>query len=133
MGPYLQHAHTARVVFGMGVAAFAAGEFSQALRWRRGASHADLVGEIIFRLVFFAGIMMLPIGLELTPSAVIGGGAWVFLLGTVIGWLGLLLRWWSFVTLGRISPLWSGLPLTRRSSTGVPTVCCAIPATPDCS
>lgn len=33
------------------------------------------------------------------PEAVIGGVA-VFVLGTVIGWLGLLLRWSSFASLG---------------------------------
>ncbi len=31
----------------------------------------------------------------------IGGGVWVFSLGVLIGWLGLLLRWWSIVVLGR--------------------------------
>lgn len=100
MDPYLQHAHAARVVFAVGVAAFAAGEFAQALRWRRGASRVDVIGELVFRLVFFAGILMLAVGPALVPRAVIGGGVGVFIVGAVIAGLGLLLRWWSFITLG---------------------------------
>ena len=51
--------------------------------------------------MFFGAILLLPIGRAIAPGAVLGGGAWVFALGVVIGWLGLLLRWWCFVVLGR--------------------------------
>jgi protein-S-isoprenylcysteine O-methyltransferase Ste14 len=51
--------------------------------------------------MFFGGILMLPLGRAVTPDAVIGGGVWLFALGAVLGWLGLLLRWSSFVSLGR--------------------------------
>ena len=40
------------------------------------------------------------LSVAVTPRAAIGGGAWVFALGALIAWLGLLLRWWSFVSLG---------------------------------
>jgi protein-S-isoprenylcysteine O-methyltransferase Ste14 len=98
--PYLQQEAWARLVFDISVAAFLAGEFSQAVKWRRGASRTDLRGEAAFRVVFFAGILMLPLAQTLAPQAVLEGSG-VFVLGTVIGWLGLLLRWWSFGTLGK--------------------------------
>ena len=88
----------ARLVFGISVAAFAVGEFSQVVK-RRGASRTDMRDEVVFRAIFFAGILMLPLAQALAPQAVLSG-AGVFLLGTAIGWLGLLLRWWSFATLG---------------------------------
>ena len=57
--------------------------------------------EAVFRAMFFSGILLLPAGRAVAPGAVIGGGVWPFALGVVIGWLGLLLRWWSFVSLGK--------------------------------
>jgi protein-S-isoprenylcysteine O-methyltransferase Ste14 len=99
MAAYLQHAHLAQVVFEVSVGAFAIGELWKSLRWRRDA-RADVPAEIVFRVVFFAGILLLPISRKVVPGAVIGG-AGVFVLGAVVGWLGLLLRWWSFATLGR--------------------------------
>jgi protein-S-isoprenylcysteine O-methyltransferase Ste14 len=42
-----------------------------------------------------------PIGHAVAPGASIGAGVWPVALGLVIGWLGLLLRWWSFASLGR--------------------------------
>jgi len=95
----MQQETWARLVFEISVAAFAVGEFSQAVKWRRGASRTDLRGEVVFR-IFFAGILMLPLAQTLAPEAILDG-AWVFGLGTVIGWLGLMLRWWSFATLGK--------------------------------
>jgi protein-S-isoprenylcysteine O-methyltransferase Ste14 len=100
MPPYLHHEVWARVVFGASVAAFAIGEFSQAMKWRRGASQVDLLGEVVFRVVFFAAILMLPLAQTLVPEAVLEGPG-LFVLGLVVGWLGLLLRWWSFAVLGR--------------------------------
>ena len=50
--------------------------------------------------MFVAGILVIPAGRAVAPDAVVGGGVWVFGLAAVIGWFGLLLRWWSFVTLG---------------------------------
>jgi len=99
-GPYLEQSDVARVVFEAGVGFFVVGELVQAFRLRRDA-RGDLWPEVIFRVGFFAGILMLPVGRSLVPGAQIGGGAVVFALGAVVGWTGLLLRWWSFATLGR--------------------------------
>ena len=90
----------AGVVFGVSVAAFVIGELLQAFHVRRGATRINVGAEIAFRLMFFGGILLLPVGRALVPGAAIGGGVWLFTLGLVIGWLGLLLRWWSFVSLG---------------------------------
>ncbi len=99
--PYVQQSHLAAVVLSVSVGAFALGEFSQVLRLRTGARVADLSGEVLFRALFFGGILMLPLGSSLVPGAVIPGGAVPFLVGAVVAWLGLLLRWWCFITLGR--------------------------------
>jgi protein-S-isoprenylcysteine O-methyltransferase Ste14 len=90
----------ARIVLDASVGAFVVGEFLQALRVRHGASRINLRAEIMFRAMFFGGILLLPAGRAVTPGATVGG-PWLFTLGVVIGRLGLLLRWWSFVTLGK--------------------------------
>ena len=91
----------ARTVLLVSVGAFSAGELVQALRLRRGAAGVSMRAEIVFRAMFFCGVLMFPLGRALAPGAAIGGGVRSFALGAVIGWLGLLLRWWSFVSLGK--------------------------------
>jgi protein-S-isoprenylcysteine O-methyltransferase Ste14 len=98
--PYEVQTNFARVVFEVSVGAFVVGELWQGFHVRRGATRADLRAEIWFRVMFFGGILLLPFGTAVTPSAAIGGGAWLFALGVLVAWLGLLLRWWSFVSLG---------------------------------
>lgn len=98
--PYYQQSHTAAVVLAITIAAFAVGEFSQVLRLRRGAGSADLLGELLFRAVFFGGILILPLCLSVVPGAVIPGRMAPFVIGAVTAWVGVLLRWWSFITLG---------------------------------
>ena len=99
--PYVQQVAAAGVVLEVSVGAFVAGEISQVWRGRRGSTRADVFAEVAFRAMFVGAILMLAAGHAVAPDAVVGGGAWGFGLGTVIGWLGLLLRWWSFVSLGR--------------------------------
>ncbi|MFT3873682.1 MAG: isoprenylcysteine carboxylmethyltransferase family protein [Nocardioides sp.] len=98
--PYSASSDLARVMVEASAGLFLAGEVIQALHRRRDA-RGDLWPEITFRIGFFASILLLPIGWWLAPAARIGGGVGVFALGMVIGWVGLLLRWWSFVSLGR--------------------------------
>jgi protein-S-isoprenylcysteine O-methyltransferase Ste14 len=99
--PYEVHTNLSRLVFEVSVGAFAVGEIGQAFHVRRGGTRPDLRAEILFRAMFFSGILLLPFGRAVTPSATIGGGGWLFALGVLIAWLGLLLRWWSFVSLGK--------------------------------
>jgi protein-S-isoprenylcysteine O-methyltransferase Ste14 len=99
--PYIQQSHGALVLLSISAVAFSVGELVQSFRIRRGVAHADALGEVLFRLLFFTGILLLPLGAAITPAAVIPGGVLVFIIGAVTGWLGLLLRWWCFVTLGR--------------------------------
>ncbi len=98
--PYDVQTNFVRVVFEVSVGAFVVGELWQGFHVRRGATRADLRAETLFRVMFFGGILLLPFGRAVTPGAAIGGGAWLFALGVLIAWLGLLLRWWSFVSLG---------------------------------
>lgn len=97
--PYVQQEDWAHLAFGVTVAAFAVGETSQALKRRPGASPADVRGEVAFRVVLGAGILMLPLAQSVVPDAALET-AWSFVLGAVLAWLGLLLRWWSFAALG---------------------------------
>jgi protein-S-isoprenylcysteine O-methyltransferase Ste14 len=99
--PFVQQSHAAGVVLGVSVVAFGVGELLQSLRVRRGAGSADLLGEVLFRVLFFAGIVVLPLSASHVRAAVIPGGAAPFVVGAVVGWFGLLLRWWCFVVLGR--------------------------------
>lgn len=99
--PFLQHSHGAVVVLSISIFAFSAGELWQAFRPRRGVARASVLGEVLFRLLFFGGILLLPFGTSAAPGAVVPGGVVAFVAGAVVGWLGLLLRWWCFVTLGR--------------------------------
>jgi protein-S-isoprenylcysteine O-methyltransferase Ste14 len=99
--PFIQQSHGAVVALATSTVAFSAGELRQAFRLRRGVARAGVLGEVLFRLLFFGAILLLPIGTSLAPGAVVPGGAVVFVAGAVVGWLGLLLRWWCFVALGR--------------------------------
>jgi protein-S-isoprenylcysteine O-methyltransferase Ste14 len=99
--PYIQQSHGAVVVLSTSAVAFSAGELWQAFRLRRGVAHASAVGEVLFRLLFLVGILLLPLGASVAPGAVVPGGVGAFVIGAVAGWLGLLLRWWCFVALGR--------------------------------
>ncbi|MGO4533405.1 methyltransferase family protein [Leifsonia sp. 2MCAF36] len=99
--PFVLASTAPGVIFDVSVVAFALGEVQQVLRGRRRGAVSSIRAELVFRLVFFAGIVALPLCLRLVPSADIGGLP-VFVIGAVIGWLGMLLRWWSFATLGRL-------------------------------
>lgn len=81
--------------------AFATGELVQAFRARHGATLVDVRAEVLFRVMFFVAILFWPVGRAICPAAAVGG-LWPFPLGIVVGWLGLLLRWWCFVSLGRL-------------------------------
>ena len=74
MTPYLDQSNVAHVVFGVSIAVLAVTELLLTLRVRRG-THADFWSEVVFRVVFFAAVLVLPIGRQLAPSARIGGGA----------------------------------------------------------
>ncbi len=99
--PHEELPQLARIVVFVSVGAFSTGELLQALRVRRGATRVSVRAEVAFRAMFFSGILLLPAGRAVAPSAVIGGDLWRFVLGVVIAWLGLLLRWWSFASLGK--------------------------------
>lgn len=82
------------------VIAFSVGELTRVRRVRRGSQHADLGAEVLFRLVFLTGILMLPLATAVAPGAELPSHGVAFVVGVVLAWLGLILRWWSFRTLG---------------------------------
>jgi protein-S-isoprenylcysteine O-methyltransferase Ste14 len=84
----------------MTVTAFAIGELTQLRRVRRGSPHADLGAEVWFRLLFLSGVLMLPLAASVAPGAEIPRNEVALVVGVVLAWLGLLLRWWSFRALG---------------------------------
>jgi len=129
--PQGESSSLAGVVFNISVAAFVIGELVQALRVRSGAARANLGAEIVFRLMFFAAILLLAVGRAVVPGAAVGGG-WLFVLGAVIGWVGLLLRWWSFASLGRYFTVVLRPVTISRSWSAARTGCCDIRATPAC-
>jgi protein-S-isoprenylcysteine O-methyltransferase Ste14 len=99
--PFDELSNPPRIVFLASAGAFFAGELVQAFRSRRGATRVDVRAEAVFRVLFFAAILLFPLGRAVAPTAVFGGGMFLFGLGAVLGWLGLALRWWSFVSLGK--------------------------------
>jgi protein-S-isoprenylcysteine O-methyltransferase Ste14 len=99
--PFEELSSPARIVFIVSIGAFSAGELVQAFRRRRGATRVDVRAETLLRLMLFGSIVMFPLGKAVAPGAVIGGGVFLFASGVVVGWVGTLLRWWSFVALGR--------------------------------
>jgi len=96
----LQSSASGRVLL-ITVIAFSIGELTQVKRVRRGAPHADLGAEVWFRLLFLTGIFILPAAASLAPAAKVPHSGAALLVGAVLAWLGLLLRWWSFRTLGQ--------------------------------
>lgn len=96
----LQQPRSGAVALMVTVLAFLIGEVSQAVRVRRGAQHANLPAEVLFRLLFLAGILAIPLALSVAPAATIPGTAAAFGVGLTLAWLGLPLRWWSFAALG---------------------------------
>jgi protein-S-isoprenylcysteine O-methyltransferase Ste14 len=114
--PFGESSNAARVVLVISVGAFAAGELVQTFRMRRGAKLVDVRAEVVFRAMFLGAIVLWPIGRAVVPAAGMGGGAGLFTLGTVLGWLGLLLRWWSFASLGKY------FTVTVRTSEDQPVV-----------
>jgi protein-S-isoprenylcysteine O-methyltransferase Ste14 len=99
--PFEELSSPGRIAFIVSIGAFSAGELVQAFRLRRGATRVDVRAEALLRLMLFGGIVMFPLGRAVAPGALIGGGVFLFALGVVVGWTGALLRWWSFVTLGK--------------------------------
>jgi protein-S-isoprenylcysteine O-methyltransferase Ste14 len=95
----LQSSASGRVLL-ITVIAFSVGELTQVRRIRRGSRGANLSAEVLFRILFVTGILMLPLAASVAPSAQIPGYRVAFTVGVVLAWLGIFLRWWAFRTLG---------------------------------
>ncbi len=100
LAPFVAAHGAAQVLFAVSVGAFVVGELRQALPGRLPARPADVPAEVLFRVVFFVGILVIPLARAVAPDAAFGSGVWPYLVGMAVGWVGLLLRWWAFATLG---------------------------------
>ena len=98
---YVQQSGAARRVLETTVLAFVVGEIGPALRRRRGARRVSIPAEVVLRVALVGAVLWFAAARVLVPAAVIGGGGVVFAFGATCAWLGLLLRWWSVLTLGR--------------------------------
>jgi protein-S-isoprenylcysteine O-methyltransferase Ste14 len=83
------------------VVAFSIGELAQVRRVRRGANNVDVGAEVVFRLGFLTGILTLPLATSIAPGARIPWPEAALVVGVAVAWLGLVVRWWSFRTLGQ--------------------------------
>jgi len=97
----LQQSSAAGRVLLITVIVFSVGELTQVRRVRRGSRHADLGAEVLFRLLFLTGILMLPLAAAEAPDAEIPRHEVALLVGVLLAWPGLVLRWWSIRTLGQ--------------------------------
>ena len=110
----LQGSRAAVIALSVTLVAFSVGEITRALRVRPSSRPVDLRGELVFRLVFVAGILLVPLAASVVPSAMLPRGA-ALVVGVLLAWPGLLLRWWSSSCWAPTSPWSSVRAPTRRS------------------
>ena len=96
----LQQLSTSGAALLVTVLAFSIGELALVRRGHRGWRNSDLRAEVLFRLWFVTGILTLPLATSVAPHARIPGPTAALAVGAVVAWCGLVLRWWSFRTLG---------------------------------
>ncbi len=99
--PYVQQSDAARLVLNISVGAFVVGDSRRRCACDVAPPTPTWSRRRCSGRCFFGAILLFPIGRVVAPDAAISGGVWIFSLGVLIGWFGLLLRWWSFVTLGK--------------------------------
>lgn len=94
------------------VVVFSIGELTQVRRARRRSRRADLRAEVVFRILFVMGVLMVPLSASVAPGARWPRGEAALVAAVVTAWSGLLLRWWAFRTLGEY------FTLVLRTSSG---------------
>ena len=102
MTAYVQESAAARWVLEATVLVWIVGEVRMTLRRRDGARRVSIAAEVVLRAALVGAVLWVAAARVLAPAAVITGGRAVFAVGAVCVWLGLLLRWWSALTLGRL-------------------------------
>ena len=76
-------------------------ELRQSLRRRTDAQVSDRGSLVITRICVGVGLLVAALAPSRVPSAAIGAEPFTFILGLVVSWAGIGLRWWSFHTLGQ--------------------------------
>src|SRR5580765_2460946 len=90
-----------RLLFAVTVVTWIGLEFRQSLGRRREARLADRGSYLVTRVCVGAGLVVAAFATSVVPDAAIGGQPAPFVVGLVVAWAGIALRWWSFHSLGR--------------------------------
>jgi len=90
-----------RILFAVTVATWLGLEVRQSLRRRSEARVTDRGSYLATRVCVGAGLVVAAFATSVVPDAAIGGQPVPFVVGLVVAWAGIALRWWSFHTLGR--------------------------------
>ncbi len=90
-----------RILFAVTVATWLGLEVRQSLRRRSEARVSDRGSYLATRVCVGAGLVVAAFATSVVPGAAIGGQPVAFVVGLVVAWAGIALRWWSFCTLGR--------------------------------
>jgi protein-S-isoprenylcysteine O-methyltransferase Ste14 len=107
MEPLLFRDSTAQALWGASLAIFALGELPQTWRTRGSYGARSDRGSYLVWFFFWA------LGISLAHQAAVhvralslsGGGWWPVVLGLVLFWTGVAIRWWAVATLGRFFKL----------------------------
>src|SRR5690348_15206435 len=107
MEPLLFHNSTAQALWGVSIGIFVIGELPSALR-TRGTYHARS-DRGTYRVWFLSWALGIWLGAQAALHArgfsLSGGGWWPVVVGLVLFWAGVALRWWAVATLGRFFKL----------------------------
>ena len=101
MGLSLGRDVLAGILFGVTVATWLGLEFRQSLKRRAEARVSDRGSLLLTRVCVGAGLVVAAYAPSAVPGAAIGAPPLAFVVGLVLAWAGIALRWWSFQTLGR--------------------------------
>jgi protein-S-isoprenylcysteine O-methyltransferase Ste14 len=90
----------ARALFDLSLAAWVLSELGQRFRRRTDATSADRGSTLFIAAIFGAALILAALARKVGDAAFPLNWA-TFALGFIVLWLGIGLRWWSFLTLGR--------------------------------
>ena len=134
MKPYFDTNHIAGpllLIVTMAWGAMEVSQFSQGLEARKGATKiGGATSRAVFLACLIAASVFLYLAPRLVPAAAIRPGAVAFAAGMAILVAGLVLRGWSFKTLGEYFTFTVMVSSDQPVITAGPIACCATPAIP---
>ncbi len=100
MTPYFAHAAATAVPFGITIGVWILLELRQSMRRRGGSTMRDRGSYHLVGVAVAAGWLATALVAARVPAAAMGGQPAPLILGLIVAWAGIALRWWSFHTLG---------------------------------